>query len=92
MDGRWIYRVSLSQAPGCPWCLTTCLHGVNKVYKEDAGDGAAIGNIFCFGEQITERDATTTCRRETDTGVTNTDEPPGLAGVGVAAAVDGHRG
>jgi len=30
---------------------------VNKVYKEDAGDGAATGNIFCSGEQITERDA-----------------------------------
>lgn len=35
------------------------LHGVNKVYKEDAGDGAASGNIFCSGEQITGRDATT---------------------------------
>lgn len=31
------------------------LHGVNKVYKEDAGDGAATGNIFCSGEQITRR-------------------------------------
>jgi len=48
---------------------------VNKVYKEDAGDGAATGNIFCSGEQITERDATT-MPRETGakrTPATNTD-------------------
>lgn len=48
-----------SPRPGSMVCLTTCLHGVNKVYKEDAGDGAATGNIFCSGEQITERDVTT---------------------------------
>lgn len=51
-----------SPRPGSMVCLTTCLHGVNKVYKEDAGDGAATGNIFCSGEQITERDVTTTPR------------------------------
>lgn len=55
-----------SPRPGSMVCLTTCLHGVNKVYKEDAGDGAATGNIFCSGEQITERDVTTrTTPRET---------------------------
>lgn len=35
------------------------------MYKEDAGDGAATGNIFCSGEQITERNVTTKQARRT---------------------------
>lgn len=67
---------------------------MNKVYKEDAGDGAATGNIFCSGEQITERDATTTLPRETGTTslyTANADHPPppsaaSVSGVGVGVA------
>lgn len=55
---------------------------MNKVYKEDAGDGAATGNIFCSGEQITERDATTMPRK---TGATDAGRPtPKRFDVGVA--------
>ncbi|CAD1477552.1 unnamed protein product [Heterotrigona itama] len=58
-----IYRMLMDAQPADGTCSTlepgpvglSRLHGVNKVYKEDAGDGAATGNIFCSGEQITRR-------------------------------------
>ncbi|CAL1683717.1 unnamed protein product [Lasius platythorax] len=71
-------------------CLTTCLHGVNKVYKEDAGDGAATGNIFCSGEQITERDVTTT-PRETRARRWAKPTPTQIHGIGIERSASRRR-